>query len=119
MRLLWLITVLALASGLALTHTWALTDYLYWYFVWLDVPVHLLGGLTLGMLLISFSRTFRPWFYIAGIAVVILGWEVFEMGIGMRREANYIFDTSLDIFMGTLGAMLAYVLGRLTLWRSA
>lgn len=119
MRLLWLITVLALATGLALTHTWALTDYLYWYFVWLDVPVHLLGGLTLGMFLISFSRTFRPRLFAVGIAFVILGWEVFEVLIGTGREINYAFDTSLDILMGTLGALLAYVLGRLTLWRSA
>ena len=120
MRILWLITVLALATGLAVLHTWALTDYLYWYYLWLDVPMHLLGGLTLGMFLISLSRTWRPLLYVLGIAFMLLGWEVFEVLLGVGREAkNYFFDTSLDVLMGALGAMIAYFLARFTLWRSA
>lgn len=109
---------LVLASSLALFHSFALATYLYWYYVWLDVPVHLLGGLTLAMVFIGIETRFRPIAFVLFMIAVIVGWEVFEFFIGTPQEANFIFDTSLDILMGALGAVLAYLLARFTLWRS-
>ena len=119
MRLLWLLMTLALASLLAILHTWALSAFLYWKFVWLDVPVHLLGGLTLGMVLIAVLQVFRPWVFVGLMFVVVIGWEVFELSIGIPREANFYFDSALDVLMGAVGGTVAYFLARLTLWRSA
>lgn len=118
MRTLWLLKALVLSTLLAVFHSWALSAYLYWHYVWLDVPVHLLGGLTLGMVFIAIARKFRPISYIIFMAIVIFGWEAFEFVIGTSREANFIFDTSLDLLMGAIGGVLAYLLARLTLWRS-
>lgn len=119
MRILWLLMALVLSTMLALFHSFALATYLYWQYVWLDVPVHLLGGLTLGMVFIGIETRFRPIAFVLFMAAVIIGWEVFEYMIGTPREANFIFDTSLDVLMGALGGTLAYLLARFTLWRSA
>ena len=119
MRLTWLIAALFLAGGLAALHAYALDTYLYWRYVWLDVPVHFLGGVTLAMLAIGLLREFRPRLFLMGMLLVIVGWEVFELFIQTTRETNFIFDTALDLLMGSLGALTAYVLARFTLWRSA
>lgn len=119
MRLLWLTGALILSAGLAVLHYYALTDYLYWQYVWLDVPVHFLGGLALAMLLIGVLRNFHPRAFLFLMAGVILGWEAFELLIQTQREANFVFDTALDLLMGSLGALCAYALARFTLWRSA
>lgn len=119
MRLLWLLMVLVLASCLAVIHAWALSAYLYWRIVWLDMPVHLLGGLTIGMGVIALLHVFRPWVFVVLMVLAIVGWEVFELLIGIPREANFVFDSALDVLMGALGGVVAYFLARLTLWRSA
>lgn len=119
MRLTWLIAALILSAGLAVLHYYALTDYLYWRYVWLDVPVHFLGGLALGMLVIGLLKNFHPRMYVLGMVGVLVGWELFELVIQTAREANFVFDTALDILMGTLGALVSYTLARFTLWRSA
>lgn len=118
MRLYWLIAAMVLAAGLAALHIYALDTYLYWRFVWLDVPVHFLGGLTLSMLVIGLIRNFHPKTFVLVMAGVIAGWEVFELLIQTQREANFAFDTALDLLMGALGAVVAYALARFTLWRS-
>ena len=119
MRLVWLICALILSAGLAVLHYFALTEYLYWYYVWLDVPVHFLGGLTLAMLCIGLLRSFRPVSFVLFMSVVVVGWELFEFVIQTEREANFFFDTALDLLMGSLGALGAYLLARTTVWRSA
>ncbi|HYE23519.1 MAG TPA: hypothetical protein VEA92_03725 [Candidatus Paceibacterota bacterium] len=119
MRLIWLIGALILSAGLAVLHYNALTEYLYWQYVWLDVPVHFLGGLALAMLAIGLLKNFHPRSFLVLMTGVIVGWELFELMIQTSREANFFFDTALDLLMGSLGALSAYVLARLTLWRSA
>ena len=119
MRLLWLLGALILSAGLTVLHVTALSEALYWQYVWLDVPVHFLGGLTLAMLLVAFLKKFHPLVFIASMAAVIVGWELFELSIQTARESNFLFDTALDVLMGSLGAVVAYILARYTLWRSA
>lgn len=119
MRLVWLLCALLLSAGLAVLHYLALTQSLYWYYVWLDVPVHFLGGLAIGMLVIAVLHVFRPWVFLIAIVGVLVGWELFELVIHTTREINFYFDTALDVLMGTLGALTAYSLARFTLWRSA
>jgi len=119
MRLVWLSCALIISAGLAVLHYYALTESLYWYYVWLDVPVHFIGGLAVAMLLIGVLKVFRPWVFLVGMAAVVAGWELFELAIHTTRETNFVFDTALDLLMGTLGALMAYILARFTLWRSA
>lgn len=97
-------------------HVSATKYFLYWHYVWLDVPVHFLGGLWLGLLsawLLS-SRQL-PVSYVRvmlTVLIVSIGWEVFEIAAGVPIEKNFVFDTSLDLVMDILGGTLGYVIAR-------
>lgn len=117
MRLAWLFAALILVAMLASVHLYALPHFWYWYFPWLDVPVHFLGGLFMATAVIGVLKEFRPKTFVLVIAAGAVGWELFELAINAEREQNFIFDTSLDLLMDTLGALFAYVVARFTIWR--
>jgi hypothetical protein len=118
MRLYWFLLALCASIALAIAHYVALTDYLYWTYRWLDSPMHVLGGFALGSLLIAFLFRFRPWKYIVGMLLVAVGWEFFEALIGMQQPADYVLDTATDVLCDGVGASVAYLLARITIWRS-
>lgn len=119
MRLSWLFAALILASVLAVTQHLALENLWYWRYVWLDTFVHFLGGLTVGAFLVAILDRSRPLVFLAGMVAIAAGWELFELAINAQREANFAFDTALDLLMDALGMAAAYVLARFTIWRSA
>lgn len=119
MRLAWLLAALVLASSLAITQYLALEHLLYWKYVWLDTFVHLLGGITIGVLGIAILDIRRPLVFVAMMVAVALGWELFEFAINAEREDNFAFDTALDLLMDAIGITIAYTIARYTLWRSA
>ena len=119
-RLPWLLAALAAALVVAALEQWAIADFLYWRFVWFDTVMHFLGGLAIGLSLVALmTNRFRPIWFLVLMAGVAIGWEVFEVAIGVTREANYVFDTALDLLMDTLGSLIAYSAARFTIWRSA
>ncbi|HEY4489458.1 MAG TPA: hypothetical protein VJA87_03175 [Candidatus Paceibacterota bacterium] len=117
MRLVWLLAALVLASLLAGVHLYALLHYWYWYFPWLDVPVHFLGGAFMATAVVGVLKNFRPKTFLLIVVAGAVGWEFFELLINVEREKNFLFDTSLDLLMDVLGIVLAYVAARLTIWR--
>ena len=117
MRLAWLLAALVFASLLAGVHLYALPHYWYWYFPWLDVPVHFLGGLFMATAVVGVLKDFKPRTFFLIVIAGAVGWELFELLINAERERNFIFDTSLDLLMDTLGIVLAYIVARLTIWR--
>lgn len=118
MRFAWFLAALLLSLALALLQQWAVADYLYWRYEWFDIIMHFLGGLAIAAILVALLTKFRPASFVLLLAVVFLGWEVFEYVFGIPRETNYLFDTSLDLLMDSLGALLVYIVARFTLWRS-
>lgn len=118
-RLYWLLAALVLAAALALLQSYALENYLYWRLWWFDIPMHILGGLAVGSFLIGFLIRFRPRLFLLGCLIIFVGWEVFEYLAGFPREANYAFDTALDLLDDTVGALVAYGIARITLWKRA
>lgn len=119
MRMWWLLSALFLCAVLAVLNTWAIENHIFWVFVWFDVFMHFLGGLALGVFAVGLLGTFRPYLFVAGLALVFVAWEVVEYIFGIPREANYIFDTALDLLMDTLGAIGAYAAARLSVWKQA
>lgn len=118
MRLAWLFGALILSLALLTLHLFALENFWYWKYEWYDIPMHALGGLTLGTFIVAVSPRPRPVTYLLGIAVVLTGWEVMEYVSGItRNEPGYVLDTALDLLDGTIGATASYALARLTLWR--
>lgn len=117
MRLYWLVAALVLAALLASIHLYALPHFWYWYYPWLDLPVHLLGGMFMATAVIGVLGKYRPGVFLAAVVAGSLGWEVFELLINVDREANFALDTSLDLLMDTFGIVLPYAMARLTIWR--
>lgn len=117
-RVRWLFSALELSALLAALEIWAVTDHIYWRYVWSDTGMHFLGGLIAGTIAVGIFVRFRPLFFILVVAVIAIGWEVLEYSLGVPRKANFAFDTSLDLFMDALGAVVIYVIARKTLWRS-
>ena len=117
MRIWWLVLALVLSVLLFTANYIAMVDYLYWRFVWIDVPIHFFGGLTIGVFVAAFLNAWRPQILHFSLRVPLL-MELFEYFFGIP-EANYVFDTALDVLMGTLGAVVVYLYARISLWRSA
>lgn len=115
MRQLFLIQAFLIAL-VGAVHIAALQLHLYWFFPWLDVPVHFFGGMWVvltAVWLFTAAHTKAPFGIVVCILIMIsIGWELFELWGGIPREANFAFDTSLDLLMDALGGFLGYAIAK-------
>lgn len=116
--LFMLIWVLALAHGAAEYY------HLYWMYRWLDVPMHFLGGMWVGLAVMWFCfRSGYVWnqhtppfsiFTAALVGGLLIGfiWELYEYVVwqfsGKLLPDNYLGDSLLDLVMDVVGALTAY-----------
>jgi hypothetical protein len=114
--ILWaqLLTALILA-----VMTWfAVWYFLYWRFWWLDIPMHILGGMWAGLcaawILKRRGNDFSLTWCLVFTLFVGIAWEVFEYseGIAFPQHLSYPLDTVKDVFMALFGAALAYLFAR-------
>lgn len=95
----------------------ALEHFFYWTYWWYDIVMHFLGGAFVGSAtawaLVRFgvargmTTTQRAYAALAAILVVGIGWEVFEYVNGFFiGETNIFFDTTLDLIMDVIGALV-------------
>ncbi|MEX0673027.1 MAG: hypothetical protein WDZ82_02305 [Candidatus Paceibacterota bacterium] len=116
----FLLSFVVLLAVTTTVHFTAQQYFLYYHFVWLDLFVHLLAGVGLGILVLwvlLFSswaplRYRAPWQFVMTsiISVLAVGalWELFEWYTSTRGPAaNIVLDTTLDMLMNLLGAILA------------
>ena len=105
---------LCIVSVLAVLHLISIEFYLYWRFLWLDLVAHILGGIWAGLFILWMRSLFGYMPHIAwsigGAFFIGIAWEIFEVAAGIPREANYMLDTSIDLFMDTLGGAIAGLL---------
>jgi hypothetical protein len=105
---------------LALVHFLAIEFYLYWTYLWLDMPMHLLGGfcVALGVSILSLFRIHLPphfqtlrW-YVIVVLVVGIAWEIFEYvnGISLVEGEVFVIDTVIDLTLDVLGGVLGYAI---------
>lgn len=114
-------TVLFLLSSLllAISHIVALKFFLYWQYLWLDIPMHALGGVVVALGVFSLydfkenfpKRLLLPIPVLTFVLLSALAWEVYELQIGIQIEEDYAIDTIIDIIMGMLGGVFGYILG--------
>lgn len=106
---------LVLVAGLLLVHYFALQNDWYWHYVWLDFPMHFLGGLWAALACVWFLRFLMPnvslTLVLVGVFAISIAWEAFELLVGFIED-DYVLDTVLDITMDTLGGICGFLLGR-------
>ncbi len=116
--------LLILIWSLVLIHMTAEYFYLYWLFKWFDIFTHFLGGVWLGLASIwiwylsgyfgNMRMPDKKSIFIALGAGLLIGfvWEFYEFIIwqlsGKGLPINYIGDSSLDIIVDVVGAVLGF-----------
>ena len=117
MRLLFSGLGLLLSWSLFVTaHLYFLQLFLYWHLAWLDVLMHIWGGMLLvaswyelKRLGVFKSLINKTWFHpILFLVVVIVCWEIFKYLIADVVSQNYELDTVIDLGSGLLGGLITY-----------
>jgi len=103
---------------LAMTHFVAQQFYLYWVYVWFDIPMHILGGIcvALGFSILPFfninlpSKYTKLGAYLAVVFFVSVLWEIFEYmnGISLVLEEYFVTDTIMDFIFALFGGAIGY-----------
>ena len=101
-----------LALLLFILHYAGMTLYLYWTFWWYDYVAHFLGGLTIGLLIISLSRfENKNWKSLLVVFILVfatgVAWEVFEYIYDIATISDYWKDTTIDLVLDMTGAIFA------------
>ncbi|NBD74269.1 hypothetical protein GVX82_04505 [Patescibacteria group bacterium] len=119
--LLLLVVLIYLIWG---THALAHTFFLYWRLPWFDLPMHVMGGLWIGIAALWGARrvglrSMRAQVLAIALSVgaLALGWELLEW---LRRGAievtfgdPYLIDTLQDLLMSGAGGALAIAVAEL------
>jgi len=91
---------------------------LYYLYPWYDIMMHFLGGIFVALLLVWFvfysrylhviKKTWKNVILVAlfGTLLVGIGWEVFEYLLDIIPEEGYREDTTIDLIMDLLGALV-------------
>ena len=107
-------------SVLAVIHVVAIETYLYWRYLWLDIPVHALGGAVIAL------AAFVPYDFrenlperwlnllpvMSLVLIAALTWEFYELQIGFGYDAKDPLDMPIDLVMGLLGGVIGYFVGK-------
>lgn len=106
---------------LACFHAVALTFSLYYIYPWLDMPMHILGGITIALgyqssyIFKKFAQ-FLPHTFLATLAAALViggGWEVYEYAVGVMTGSIFsAADTMKDISMDALGGAVGFVVAK-------
>ena len=113
--------ILSAFVTLAILYIAALSQDLFFYIWWFDIPLHFLGGLWIGLTSIYIyhhSERFKPivlenhLFLSIFLCVIVVGvlWEFFEYYTGLAFAfGNYPLDTVKDMLMDILGGVVSYI----------
>jgi len=113
----WLAIALALSALLLAVHLYALANFWYWHYRWFDIPMHILGGIAIGSLLLSFGTNRRTSIYFLCMLAIVVCWEIFEYVFGIStHQPHYWVDTFKDMADGLLGSCAALYFARKTAW---
>ncbi|MDQ5912229.1 MAG: hypothetical protein QG568_444 [Patescibacteria group bacterium] len=103
---------LAFAAFVILLHKIAHELYLYWTYRWVDIPMHILGGIMAGLFTFVFLRITRLPESIKnlliGVMIVGVGWEVLELLYKVDAlSTRYWIDTIKDLIDDTIGGFIS------------
>lgn len=124
--------IISLGLFLTIIHSVAVFNNWYWRFRWMDIPMHFLGGVFIGMIFLWLFKKFFGYLDIHNrflvLTVLLLGfvtlagvfWEFYEflydLFISSREWGIFtnqgVQDTISDLFFDILGGFTAAVLMR-------
>ncbi len=117
------LSIVVLGIVVAVLHGYALNNFLYWHFPWLDIVMHFLGGLLASLFGLWFAErcnlitNARPkaillFDVILFVFIISLLWESFEFmfKLVLHDPVEYIIDTIIDFLMGIMGAVFGFYL---------
>jgi len=105
-------------------HVLALSYHLYWTIDWYDIPMHFLGGFTIGLMAvfifftsgyinaISYFKNHKIIVFLltVGFTMIIgLAWEVWELFFHFTDVFTDKLDTIADLVMDFLGSVCAFL----------
>jgi len=106
---------------LAVINYLAIELFLYWQYLWLDIPMHFLGGVVVALgFLVVFPlhkrQTVSPGVWWSMLFVFFVGvlWELIEYsaGIALVGSSERIPDTVLDLVMDLAGGIIGFYVAR-------
>lgn len=108
-----------LLIAIAAAHAYALSVDLYWYHPFVNRIIHFAGGLWVAFAALwAIAQQGRRVHFLSILGIVVLvsiGWEIFEVAIGMTNEKNYALDTALDLLMDVCGGTAGYFVAKFML----
>ncbi|OGF74380.1 hypothetical protein A2W57_02720 [Candidatus Giovannonibacteria bacterium RIFCSPHIGHO2_02_43_16] len=116
--------ILIIFLAIFLVHGWATLSAAYFYYRWLDMVVHVMGGLLVGTIAVYFIRdnNLSPfivfWFVFGSAAIIGLFLEFFEFAMSHLPAGVSKFgfisqgleDTLSDLLSDLIGGILAFSL---------
>jgi len=111
--------------GILIEHVFLLLFGVYRVFPWFDIPIHFIGGSSIGITYflilehlqkkdyIRIGQFIRIVFVLSLVALTAVSWEFFEFsatyltGLGLQGGLN---DTMFDLFLGIFGGISAVIL---------
>jgi len=109
------ISIFSIGVLILALHMRAIDLYWYWSFWWMDIMMHFLGGLLIGLIALLVSAHYKIQIrrmFLATLGVVLIvgiGWEIFEYVSGIFILEDPFPDTFYDLVMDTVGGIAAYL----------
>jgi len=117
-----LYSAFALVILVYILHVVALKFYFYWQLPWFDSPMHFLGGIFTGLIvlyvymltkgqenILEIKENTLMNLILITIAIVGIVWEVWEYSFGLSfTRGNDFFGTIEDLYVGVIGALALY-----------
>ena len=113
---------------IAVFHYIALQYFLYWTVDWFDILMHFLGGFLISIFVIFILYSYSDFenlkkhkiflfVLITGLTLAVgLGWELWEVFVGLTNTLKDLNDTILDIVMDMIGSLAAIYYARKKLY---
>ncbi|MCI0619930.1 hypothetical protein L0Y40_02780 [Candidatus Wolfebacteria bacterium] len=113
-----LLPLFVIMAAIGILHHFALANFWYWTIWWIDVVMHTLGGVVLGLaalwFLLSVHRVQswpprRVFVVVLGVVFAVgVAWEFFEFFAKLFVQGHFFPDTVLDIFADVAGGLVAF-----------
>ncbi|MCF7865464.1 MAG: hypothetical protein K9M11_03090 [Candidatus Pacebacteria bacterium] len=103
---------LLFAGSVIAVHMLAFNLYLYWTYKWVDVPMHILGGIMAGLFTLVFLRYLSLketlLYTFIGVMAVGISWEILEVYFRVDTlNFWYWIDTVKDLLDDTIGGFIS------------